>query len=143
VPEYSEAFFGVGLSFRVLFLLNDWIVDVGPLSAATPAIAGRVAGLQPLEVIGLVRELFAADPGFIRTKPAAALKAALMLILKAPELNAALFVAPRPGCHPAEVTARFAAIDPHVLHEFKALQDQGRLTFAAINAEVWSQASAA
>ena len=127
----------------MLFLLNDRVVDVGSAFAAPPEIAGRVSQLGQLDVIGLVREMFAADPGFLHTKPRAAVKAALMLILKAPELNAALFIAPEAGCHPALVTARFAAVDPHVLHAFKALQDEGRLTFSAINADVWSQARAA
>jgi hypothetical protein len=123
----------------VLFLLNDRLVDLGTALAAPPDIAGRVAAMGPLDVIGLVREVFAADPNFLHTRPGAANKAALMLILKAPELNAALFMAPEAGCHPALVTARFAAVDPHVLHEFKALQDEGRLTFAAINIEIWSK----
>lgn len=127
----------------MLFLLNDRVVDLGAALAAPLDIAGHVATLAPLDVIGLVREVFAADPAFIHNRPSAAAKAALMLILKAPELNAALFVAPEPGCHPALVTARFAAVDPHVLHELKALQDQGRLTFGAINAEIWSRSQTA
>ena len=133
----------MSLGRAVLFLLNDRVVDVGSAFAAPPQIAGHVATLPPLDVIGLVREMFAADPGFPSRRPVAAAKASLMLILKEPQLNAALFVAPEAGCHPALVTARFAAVDPHVLHELKALQDQGRLTFGAINTEVWSQAPAA
>ena len=131
------------MSIVVLFLLNDRVVDLGSALAAPLDIAGRVAALGQLDVIGLVREMFAADPGFLHARPTAAAKAALMLVLKAPELNAALFIAPAPGCHPALVTARFAAVDPHVLHEFKALQDERRLTFAAINIEIWSQVQTA
>lgn len=121
----------------MLFLLNDKVVEFQLAADIAPELAGRVSQLTKDKVIRLVCEVMAADPSFPQT-PAAGMRAAILLTLKAPELNAALLIAPRQGCDPAEVGARFAAVGPNVLFQMKALQDQGELNAGVVNAYVWN-----
>lgn len=126
----------------MLFLLNDTILDLDPVSLATDAIAAHVHALPTQRVIDLIGEAMSKTPNFARAAPVAACKAAFMLVLKQPELNAALFLPVVAPDGSARFASRFAALDPPVLFELKGLQDQGRLTSGIANAYVWTPATA-
>lgn len=123
----------------MLFLLNDTVIDLGPNLDVSPAIAARVSGLSPAEVVDLVREAFSKSPGLAARSPAAARKAALMLVIKAPSINAAMVVPMAPGCPLSEVSTRFASVDEPVLNELKAYQDNGALNAGIVNLHVWER----
>jgi hypothetical protein len=126
----------------VLFLLNDVIVETGSVMEAPTSVAARLATLDVEAVVELVQESFAKNPNFPHASAEGARRAALMLMLKAPQLNAALFVAPHAGCAPLEVSTRFASVSGAALQQLKDLQDEGKLTAAMANACVWACAAA-
>lgn len=127
----------------MLFLFNDVIFELESKQTAPPGVISRVAALTLPQIVALVRDQLAVNPDLARTAPAAAAKSALLLALKQPELNAALFIAPKAGCKGRDVSFRFAALDPIILHELKRAQDLGRLTPGLVNAHVWFHAAPA
>jgi hypothetical protein len=127
----------------MLFLFNDVIFELESRLTAPPGIISRVAGLTLPQIVGLVRDQIALNPDLARTAPDAAAKSALLLSLKQPDLNAVLFIAPKKGCRGQDVSSRFAALDPMILHELKRAQDLGRLTPGLVHAHVWFHAATA
>lgn len=119
----------------MLFLLNDTVLEVGSAMNTPSEIANQVGAASLDQLLGLVGQAFARDPCFARNSPAQARKAALMLLLKAPTQNGALFIS-----GPAGLSARLASIDLILLFELKGLQDEGRLTSAEVNGRVWNAA---
>ena len=126
----------------MLFLLNDVVLDLEVAKVASPMITGHLGKLSMAQVTTLVREVFAANPRLPGASPAMAHRAAVMMVLKDPQLNAALFLTPGRVCEPADVTIRFASLAAEVMFQLKGIQDQGRLTPGAVNALVWSRAGA-
>ncbi|WP_304172329.1 hypothetical protein [Phenylobacterium aquaticum] len=121
----------------MLFLLNDTILDFDATGMAPYAVTNHVHGLSLDQVIDLISEAFVRNPSLPQSAPTAASKAAIMLVLKQPQINAALFlptILPEGG---VRYTARFAALDPPVIYDLKGMQDQGRLTPGVVNACVW------
>ena len=124
----------------MLFLLNDVVLELEPSKLVRPAVAGHLAKLSIGQVSTLVREVFAHNPRMPASHPQLSRRAAVMLVMKNPTLNAALFLTPGRPCAPDDVTVRFATLGTEVMFQLKALQDQGRLTPGAVNALVWSRA---
>jgi hypothetical protein len=127
----------------LLFLLNDTVLELSPQTLATPSVAGHLARLSLAEAIVLAKEAFAAEPDLVRKSPVLAQRAALMMVLKQPQINAALFIAPSKHCRTQDVGARFAAVATETMYEMKGLQDRGKLNAGVVNAFVWSRAAAA
>jgi hypothetical protein len=127
----------------VLFLLNDCVLELQPRTLATPEVAASLSHLSLTDAIAVAKEAFAAEPDLQRKSPVRAQKAALMLMLKQPEINAALFVAQARHCRAQDVATRFASVAAETLYELKGLQDRGTLTSALVNVLVWSRAPAA
>jgi hypothetical protein len=124
----------------VLFLLNDTVLDFDPTFMASYDVTNHVHSLSLQQIIDLISEAFTKTPSLPKAAPTAAHKAAIMLVLKQPQVNAALFlptVLPDGG---VRFGARFAAVDPPVMFELKGMQDQGRLTPGFVNACVWEAA---
>ena len=126
----------------MLFLLNDVVLELEIAKLASPMISDHLAKLSMAQVTTLVREVFAANPRMPGGAPAVANRAAVMMALKDPQLNAALFLTPGRVCEPGDVTIRFANLAAEVMFQLKGIQDQGRLTPGTVNALVWSRAGA-
>lgn len=126
----------------MLFLLNDTILDFDATGMAPYEVANHIHSLSLQQVIDLVSEAFTKTPTLPSTAPNAACKAAVMLLLKLPQINAALFL---PALQPdgeVRYASRFAALDPPVIYDLKGMQDRGRLTPGVVNACVWGAAAA-
>jgi hypothetical protein len=115
----------------MLYLLNDVVLEVGSTMGTPPDVVSRVAAASIDEILGLVGQAFTADPDFARSPHAP--RAALMLLLKAPTHNAALFAPTSQG-----IRARLASVDHLVLFQLKGDQDRGLLTAGEVNARVWA-----
>jgi len=124
----------------VLFLLNDMVLDLEPAKLVRPTVAGHLAKLSIGQVSTLVREVFAQHPRMPASHLQLSKRAAVMLVMKNTDLNAALFLTPGRVCAPDDVTVRFATLAPEVMFQLKHIQDQGRLSPGAVNALVWSRA---
>lgn len=124
----------------MLFLLNDMVLDLEPSKLVRPAVAGHLARLNMGQVTTLVREVFAQNPRLPASNLMLARRAAVMMVMKDPALNAALFLTPGRVCAPDDITVRFASLAAEVMFQLKNIQDQGRLTPGAVNALVWSRA---
>lgn len=120
----------------MLYLLNDVVLEVGSTMGTPPRVVGQVGAASVDEILGMVGQAFAKDPGFAGTERAR--RAALMLLLKAPTHNAALFVATPQG-----MKARLASVGHLVLFQLKGQQDKGELTPGEVNARVWASEGAA
>src|SRR5438552_716613 len=127
----------------LLFLLNDTVLELDLRSMASPTVAANLARLSFAQAVAIAREAFAAEPDLVRRSPARAHKAAILVLLKQPQINAALFVAPAVHCRAADVSARFASVATETMYEMKGLQDRGRLNPGLVNAYVWSRAESA
>ena len=77
----------------VLFLLNDCMLELEARTLATPRSQPTVH-LSAADAIVVAKEAFAAEPDLPRKALLRAQKVGLMLMLKQPEINAALFIAP-------------------------------------------------
>jgi hypothetical protein len=108
----------------------------------SPLDARRFASLSLSFVIQLGQELFAEDPLLPHNSPERARRLAMLLALKQPGMNAALFVAPARGCPPDQVGARFAALSIEVLAGLHAKQNAGSLDAVSADREVWRRLAA-
>ncbi len=124
----------------MLFLLNDVVLELEPAKLVRPVMAGHLARLSMSQVTTLVREVFAQNPRLPHGHLVLARRAAVMMLMKDPDLNAALFLTPGRVCAPGDITVRFASLAVEVMSQLKNIQDQGRLTPGAVNALVWSRA---
>ena len=124
------------------FLLNDTLLELDERNLVSPLDARRFQSLSMDFVIQLGQELFAEDPLLPRRAPERARRLAMLLALKQPGLNAALFVAPASGCRPDQVGARFAQLSIEVLAGLRAKQSTGALDAVTADSEVWRRLAA-
>lgn len=124
------------------FLINDVVLSLDLRSAAFPLEARRFRALSLDYVVQLGQELFAEQPRLQHTDPAKAMRLAMLLHSKAPEINAALFVAPSVNCAPNQVATRVCAISFEVMAALYARQQQGSLDAVSADREVWRRLAA-
>ncbi|HEX7761043.1 MAG TPA: hypothetical protein VF459_16165 [Caulobacteraceae bacterium] len=124
----------------MLFLLNDKVLELEPAKLVSPAVAGHLAKLSMGQATNLVCEVFARNPRLPAASMTLSRRAAVMMVMKDQQLNAALFLTPGRVCAPGDVTVRFASLAAELMYQLKHIQDQGRLTPGAVNALVWSRA---
>jgi hypothetical protein len=124
------------------FLVNDTLFELDERNLVSPLDARRFASLPLSFVIQLGQEMFAEDPLLPRNAPERARRLAMLLALKQPDMNAALFVAPVPGCRPDQVGARFAGLSIEVLAALHAKQAAGALDAVSADREVWRRLAA-
>jgi hypothetical protein len=107
-----------------------------------PLAAGKFAdvSLDRLGVLGA--ELFTSDPALARNNPARAARLASLIVMKSPEINAALFVAPSMGCRPEQVACRYAALTLDILAGLNLRQQSGILTATDADNAVWRRLAA-
>jgi hypothetical protein len=126
----------------VLFLLNDVVFEFDARSMVPPLDAGRFRALSLNYVVQLGRELFAEEPLVHRTQPERGRRLALLMALKQPEINAALFVAPGHNCSPEQVAVRFCNLGIDVMAALHAGNQAGALDAVTADREVWRRLAA-
>jgi hypothetical protein len=109
----------------MLFLLNDVVLRLDPrvLHAGLPPSV--VDNLSLDWVLRRGAKLFAAAPDLLETAPRTAERLALLIAAKAEGVNAAWFVAPRPGCDWRDVSVELAGFDADGLAALAAGFDGG------------------
>jgi hypothetical protein len=124
------------------FLLNDVVLTLELQLLTPPMMARRFSALTLDCVEKLGREIFAEEPRLQHRRLERAKRLAALIVSKAPEVNAALFVAPSRGCRFDQVAVRLASLDVAVLGQLHAEQQTGRLTPMLADRLVWAKAAA-
>ena len=124
------------------FLLNDVVLGLELQALAPPLAARRFSALTLDCVQRLGREIFAEEPRLQHRGMERARRLATLIVSKAPEVNAALFVAPARGCNPDEVLVRLTNVDLETLIQLHQEQHAGRMTPAVADKRVWDPAAA-
>ena len=126
----------------MLFLLNDSVFNLDAVALAPP-VAARRFGRLSLDFVGqLGAELFAEQPLLHKTSPEQAHRLAALIVAKAPEINAALFVATAKGCPVEQVAVRYAQISFDVMGCLYARQQEGALSHLEADRQVWRRLAA-
>ena len=126
----------------MLFLLNDVVLTIDPAEAVPPLAAGQFAGLSLDKLSALGAELFTGDPALARNNTVRAKRLASLIVMKSPEINAALFVAPSLGCRPEQVACRYAALTLDILAGLNVRQQSGILSATDADNAVWRRLAA-
>jgi hypothetical protein len=126
----------------MLFLLNDVVLTIDPHQAPPPLGAETFASFSLDKLSALGAELFTGDPALARNNPARAARLASLIIMKSPEINAALFVAPSRGCRPEQVACRYASLTLDILAGLNLRQQSGILTATDADNAVWRRLAA-
>jgi hypothetical protein len=124
------------------FLLNDVVLTLELQLLTPPMIARRFSALTLDCVEKLGREIYAEEPRLQHRRVERAKRLAALIVTKAPEVNAALFVSPQRGCRFEHVAVRLASLDMTLLARLHAEQQTGSLTPALADRLVWAQAAA-
>ena len=125
----------------MLFLLNDAVLSTRHVKLAdtlTPTLHALSFGA----VARLGQELFAAEPLLHHVRTEKAERLAALLGVKAPNVNAAHFLAPRAGCSADEVRMQFASLDFDVIVDLYRRQRDGELSTVWIDRAVWRRLAA-
>jgi len=126
----------------MFFLLNDVVLNLELQTLTPPVEARRFSALTLDCVQRLGREIFAEAPRLQHRAPERAKRLATLIVSKAPEVNAALFVAPTQECPPDHVAVRLASLDLEVLAQLHHDQQTGRLNAAVADERVWAKLAA-
>jgi hypothetical protein len=126
----------------VLFLINDAVFEFDQRELIPPLDAARFNALSLGYVISLGKELFSEEPMVHRVAPERARRLALLLALKQPDINAALFVAPARNCPGEQVNVRFCNLAIEVMASLHAQNENGSLDALAADREVWRRLAA-
>ena len=126
----------------MLFLMNDVVLDLAEDSLGPRAAAHRYRRLSLEFVTGLGAELYAEIPLLQTTAPERARRLAVMIVAKAPSINAALFVAQARDCAPEEVSVRLDRIPLSTMDDLHKRQQAGQLTHLVADTQVWKRLAA-
>jgi len=126
----------------MFFLLNDVVLNLELQTLTPPVEARRFSALTLDCVQRLGREIFAEAPRLQHRAPERAKRLATLIVSKAPEVNAALFMAPSQECPPDQVAVRLASLDLEVLAQLHNDQQTGRLNAAVADERVWAKLAA-
>ena len=126
----------------MMFLMNDTVLRLEGSMADMRVSGEQLTHLSFPAILRMGQELFAKEPMLQKTNPERARRLALLLARKAPIINAALFVAPRLDCNPAEVTVRFVSCEFEIMAELYTLQREGRLNGVAVDKALWRRLAA-
>ncbi len=125
----------------MLFLMNDVVLNIANLPQP-PLAATRFRAMGFPFVCELGQELFAEDALLPRNDLERASRLACLILAKAPQINAALFVAPAANCPPSAVDYRFATLDVALLASLAGRQESGHLTPYMADRQVWKRMAA-
>jgi hypothetical protein len=126
----------------MLFLLNDVVLILEGKALMSALDMRRFGPLRMQLITTLGQEAFAEEPLLHRDSLAQALRLAALISAKAPEINAALFVAPARNCPPEQVSYRFAQVDFDRMAQLYARQQGGGLTTIEADRQVWKRLAA-
>jgi hypothetical protein len=126
----------------MLFLMNDVVLSLDAVDLTPPMAAQRFARLNLDFVSKLGAELFAEEPLLPHKAPERALRLAALIVAKAPQVNAALFVAPARCCPVDHVQSRYAQLSFEVMGLLYQRQQQGGLTTLEADRQVWRRLAA-
>ncbi|ATQ41970.1 hypothetical protein CSW64_05860 [Caulobacter mirabilis] len=126
----------------MLFLMNEVVLNLAALDLAPPIAARRFAKLDLQFVSQLGAELYSEEPLLQRVAPDRAMRLAALIVAKAPEVNAALFVSPSKGCPHDQVQVRYASIGLEVMGVLYDRQRHGALTTVEADRQVWRRLAA-
>jgi hypothetical protein len=124
------------------FLLNDVVLDLDLADVTSDEAAERYGRLSLDFVASLGAELFADEPRLQATDPERARRLATMIAAVAPDVNAAIFVAPTWGCDPQAVHASFETVPPSVMADLIVRQDAGALSTLVVDNQIWRRLAA-
>jgi len=126
----------------MLFLLNDVVLSFDVVSLTPPVARDRFVKVSLSYVGKLGCELFAEEPLLQLKDLERAERLAALIVAKAPEINAALFVAPARDCKPEDVQLRYAQISPDIMGVLFERQKIGTLTNLEADRQVWRRLAA-
>ena len=126
----------------MFFLLNDVVLSLDLQLMTPPMLARRFSALTFECVQRLGRELYSEEPRLQHSRVERARRLASLIVSKAPEVNAALFVSPSRGCNPNRVALRMATLDIQLLAQLHREQQAGRLNASVADRLVWGRAAA-
>lgn len=126
----------------MLFLLNDVVLSFDAADVAPPMSADRFAKLSLNYVGELGKELFAKEPLLHHKDLERAQRLAALIMAKAPDVNAALFIAPGRGCRVEDVQVRYAQLNFEVMGALLQRQKAGSLTNLEADRQVWRRLAA-
>jgi hypothetical protein len=126
----------------MLFLVNDVVLNLDGAEIAPPVAGQRFKALSMAFVEKLGRELFAEEPLLQRVHPERARRLAGLIMLKQPEINAALFVAPARNCDQSLVSVRYAQISFEIMGVLYERQQSGSLSTVEADRQVWRRLAA-
>jgi hypothetical protein len=126
----------------MLFLLNDVMLSLDAAELTPPITADRFAKLSLSYVSKLGQELYAAEPLLHRKNLEKAQRLAALIIAKAPEINAALFIAPSRGCLVDQVQVRYAQLSFEIMGSLYERQKAGALNNLEADRQVWRRLAA-
>jgi hypothetical protein len=126
----------------MLFLLNDTVFNLDAVALAPPVSATRFEKLSLRFVGQLGAEMFAKDPLLHLTSPERAARLAALIVAKAPEVNAALFVAMARDCPVDQVAVRYAQISFEVMGLLYSRQQDGMRNHLEADRQVWRRLAA-
>jgi hypothetical protein len=126
----------------MLFLLNDVVFNLSGMKLS-PKLSSRSFKALSFNVVSrLGQELYAEEPLLHFDRPERAKRLSLLIIAKAPSINAALFTSPRYGCSPEEVTIRYANVDFEVMARLSSRQQAGEIDTVWTDRQVWRRLAA-
>ena len=126
----------------MLFLMNDVVLSFDAAELTPPMTRDRFAKLSLGYVGELGKELFAEEPLLQHKDVERAERLAALIVAKAPDINAALFVAPGRGCRTADVQVRYAQLSVEVMGALLQRQKAGGLTNLEADRQVWRRLAA-
>lgn len=126
----------------MLFLMNEVVLHLDGMKM-TPKITNRRFRDLPFNAVSrLGQELYAESPLLHHRRPERAKRLALLIMAKAPAINAALFTAPYFGCAPEEVTMRYLNVDFEIMAHLAKRQDEGETDKVWTDRQVWKRLAA-
>lgn len=126
----------------MLFLLNDVVLSFDPTELTPPVTRDRFAKLSLSYVGELGKELFSEEPLLHLKDRERAERLAALIVSKAPDVNAALFIAPGRGCRVADVQVRYAQLGIEIMATLLERQNSGALTNIEADRQVWRRLAA-
>lgn len=121
----------------MLFLMNDVVFKLDGVMMDARLGGERLTKLTLPVILRMGQELYAKQPLLHRRAPERAQRLAALISGKAPIINAALFIAPKAGCAPADVTVRFVSCEFELMADLYNLQRADALDAVSADRKVW------
>jgi hypothetical protein len=128
----------------MLFLMNDALIQLTSDDLLVPMreaqVQSHALSFDFIRQLGC--EVFANEPMLQVRNPDKARRLAALIVAREPQINAALFVAPKTGCLPEDVQCRFVSIGLEIVGLLKERQELGILTNVYADRQVWRRLAA-